>query len=289
MKDDAFSRCHPAVNFVYFVGAIGFGVVIQHPAYMLAGATGAAIYCLLLKGQQGWKRILGLFPIFVLLSVINPLFNTYGETPLFYLFGRPYTAEALIHGAVIAGIFAVMMLWFICYSTVLTGDKFTCLFGNLMPALSLLLVMVFRMIPNLIGKANQIVDARKSIGKGAAQQSSNKEIVTVGMVVLSALTDWALESSVITADSMRSRGYSTAKRTSFQIYRMTAQDWRLLLLTVLLATAVILCGGTQATFTPMLSMEKLSWGFPAYCVYLLIPTALHFKEAILWHISRSKI
>ena len=29
---DGFSDCHPAVNFLFFVGAIGFGVVIQHPA-----------------------------------------------------------------------------------------------------------------------------------------------------------------------------------------------------------------------------------------------------------------
>ena len=27
MKQDAFSRCHPVVNFIYFALAIGFGVV----------------------------------------------------------------------------------------------------------------------------------------------------------------------------------------------------------------------------------------------------------------------
>ena len=55
MKQDAFSRCHPAVNFLYFVGAIGFGVVIQHPAYMLAAVLGAAAYFLLLKGNKAFK------------------------------------------------------------------------------------------------------------------------------------------------------------------------------------------------------------------------------------------
>ena len=42
MKYDAFSRYHPLVNFLYFAGAIGFGVVIQHPAYMLAAVLGSA-------------------------------------------------------------------------------------------------------------------------------------------------------------------------------------------------------------------------------------------------------
>lgn len=31
MTADAFSNCHPAVNFLFFVGAIGFSVLIQHP------------------------------------------------------------------------------------------------------------------------------------------------------------------------------------------------------------------------------------------------------------------
>lgn len=289
MKYDPFSRCHPAVNFIYFVGAIGFGVVIQHPAYMIAGCMGASAYYLLLHGRKGWKTVLGMVPLAVILSAINPLFNTYGVTVLFYLFGRPYTLEALYYGMAIAAIFVIMMLWFGCYNAVLTSDKFTSLFGNLIPALSLLLVMVLRLIPSFIRKAKQIAGARKSIGKGAGEESASKEKVMDGMTILSALTDWALEGSVVTADSMRARGYGSARRTSFQIYRMTARDWALLALTVVPAAIVILSGGTGTTYTPELYIEPISWGFGAYCVYLLIPTALHIKEAITWHILRSKI
>mgnify|MGYP003311585874 CR=1 FL=1 len=46
---DAFSKCHPAVNFLFFVGAIGCSVVIQHPAYLLAGACCGTIYYFLLS------------------------------------------------------------------------------------------------------------------------------------------------------------------------------------------------------------------------------------------------
>ena len=42
MTSDAFSNRHPAVNFLFFLGAIGFAVLIQHPAYLIAGALGAA-------------------------------------------------------------------------------------------------------------------------------------------------------------------------------------------------------------------------------------------------------
>lgn len=289
MKRDAFSQCHPAVNFLYFVGAIGLCVAIQHPAYMIAATIGAASYYLLLNGRNGLKMLLTMLPMFVLISAVNPVFNTYGETVLFYLFSRPYTWEALVYGMVIGGMFVAMMLWFGCYNAVLTSDKFTSLFGNLIPALSLLLVMLLRMIPNLMRKAKQIIGARKSIGKGAAESAGSKEQVRQSMVVLSALTDWALEGSVVTADSMRSRGYGSTKRTSFQIYRLTVWDLGLLALILLLAAATIFGGGKTATFTPIFYVAPLTWGFGAYCAYLLIPTALHIKEAIQWHILRSRI
>ena len=292
MNYDAFSKRHPLINFVFFMGAMGCGVVIQHPAYLLVGIVSGAAYYLLLNGRKGWKMVLGLLPMFLILTGINPLFNTYGQTILFHVFGRPYTLEALIYGAAIAAVFVVMMLWFGCYNKVLTSDKFTSLFGNLIPSLSLLLVMVLRMIPNLMRKAQQFIGARKSIGKGASETASTKEKLTDGMTVLGALTSWALEGSVVTADSMRSRGYGSAKRSSFMLYRMTMMDWLLLGVMLLLIILVIVAacfGQVTATFTPEFYIAPLSWGIAPYTAYLLIPTALHIKEALQWHTSRSRI
>ena len=289
MKTDAFSRCHPAVNFVYFVLAIAFGVVIQHPAYMLAAVLGASVYYLLLKGRKGIKMILGLLPVAAVITLINPLFNVLGQTVLFSLFGRPYTLEALYYGAVVGGMFLVMMLWFGCYNVVLTSDKFTSLFGNLIPALSLLLVMVLRMIPGFMRKIRQISGARTCVGKGIGEAATRKEKLLGGMTVLSALTDWALEGSIVTADSMRCRGYGSAKRTHFQIYRMGMRDWLVLGWILLLAAATVFVGEKSAEFIPALRIPALSPGFPAYCLYLLIPSLLHWKEALTWRILRSKI
>ncbi len=289
MKRDAFSQCHPAVNFLFFLEAIGFAVVIQHPAYLAAAIVGAAVYYLLLHGRKGLKSMLTMAPLMVLIAGINPLFNLYGKTVLFSVFGRPYTLEALYFGAALAGMFAAMMLWFGCYNAVLTSDKFLALFGSRIPSLSLLLVMVLRMIPNLMKKTGQIIGARRSVGKGASEQSPCREKIHDGMTVMSALTDWALEGSVITADSMRARGYGCTRRTTFQIYRMTARDVVLLVLIAVLGGCVIGCGGTAATFTPDLYIPPVSWGFFAYCLFLLIPTALQLKEAIIWRILISGI
>ena len=290
--NDAFSKCHPAVNFLFFAGAIGMSVVIQHPAYLIAGFAAAASYYLLLNGKKGWKTILGLLPMFAILTAINPLFNTLGATVLFEVSGKPYTLEALLYGGALAGMFVIMMLWFGCYNRVLTSDKFTSLFGSLIPSVSLLLVMVFRMVPNFIRKTQQIIGARRSIGKGIGENAATKEKLQDGGAVLGALTSWALEGSVVTGDSMRARGYGAAKRSSFMIYRMTGEDWMLLTVMVLLlgvTIAAACCGQFSVAFIPTVEVVPVSWGLVTYSSYLLIPTVLHIKEAMLWRISRSGI
>ena len=283
---DAFSGYHPAVNFIFFLSVLGFGVVILHPAFLITGIVGALSYYLLLHGTKGLKRIALMLPLFLAVALLNPLVNRDGVTILFQVFGIPYTLEALVYGMVLGGMFLTMTLWFSCYSQVLTGDKVTSLFGNLLPSLSLLLVMIFRMVPNLIRKGKQITGARQSIGKEMAG-------TTEAMTVLGCLTTWALEGSIVTADSMRSRGYGTAKRTSFMIYRMTSRDWGLFSAVLLLSgalIAVIAAGHTTATFTPEWYLAPISpIGLLLYGFLSLIPTLLHLQEALVWHISRSRI
>lgn len=290
--NDAFSKRHPAVNFLFFLGAILGTALIQHPAYVLAGFVTGAIYYLLLNGSKGLKFLLLLLPIFVFVAAINPLFNRDGQRILCYVFSRPYTWEALLYGAALSGMIVVMLLWFGCYNKVLTGDKFTSLFGNLIPAISLLLVMVFRMVPNFIRKARQLAGARKSIGKGAGENATAKEKVADGLTLLGALTAWALENSVVTGDSMRARGYGTAKRSNFMIYRMTLSDWLLMAAMVLLLGLTMVAAGfgqMTAAFTPVMEIAPMSWGLICYTLFLMIPILYYWKEAAQWYISRSKI
>ena len=289
MTFDAFSRCHPAVNFLFFAAAIGCGMVIQHPAYILAGVVCGGLYYCLLYGRRGLFRIAGMLPLPVLTAVLNPLINHRGKHVLFLVMGKAYTLEALCYGLALGGIFLVMLLWFGCYSAVLTSDKFTSLFGNRIPSLSLLLVMVLRLIPAFTRKTKQVLSARRAIGMGAEQTGDLREKLQSGVTVLSALTSWALEGSIVTADSMRSRGYGCGKRTSFRLYRMTGRDWALLILIGALFCLVLLAGGTGAAYTPAMRIDPLGGGFPAYCALLLIPTIYEGKEAALWHISISKI
>ena len=303
MKRDAFADCHPLINFLFYIGALVGGMFFLHPAFVLCAVFFAALHYRIVKGRAAWCVLSGLLPLFAFLTVVNPVFNTYGDRVLFvwHIGGlipeRPYTLEALLYGMALGGMFVSVLLWFASYNAEMTEDKFLYLFGRLSPSVSLVLTMVLRLVPNYQKKAGQLSAARRGIGKGT-EEGSTAEKVEHGLTVLSALLSWALEGGIATADSMRSRGYGCSeKRTSFSVYRFEARD-RLLLggmvvLLVLLGVCV-LHGGTQAEYTPVLSVTGpenfyTTVGVVAYALFLAIPAGINLTEELKWHILRSKI
>ena len=178
----------------------------------------------------------------------------------------------------------------------MTGDKFTALFGNLIPALSLLLVMVLRLIPALIRKGHQIAGARQSIGRGNGGQSSRRDKLESGMAILSALASWALESGVVTADSMRARGYGLPGRSAFSIFTLTKRDKALLAALSLLGAIVAAgyaAGALSWRYYPSCRGAGLTWT-SALCwlsdlALNLIPAILDGKEAAVCRRLQSQI
>ncbi len=289
MEQDAFSRCHPVVPFVYFAVVIVVAAVVQHPAYLAAGLIAGAVYLLLLRGRRGLPALAGLVPVFVLVSAVNPLFNTRGAHVLFEVFGRPYTWESLCFGMAVAGMLVAMLVWFACYSRVMAADKLTCLFGNLVPALSMVTVMTLRMVPSLTRKAQQISTARRCVGRGAFEGAGARERLGAGADVLSGLVDHALEGSMETASSMTARGYGVGRRTTLKAYRLTGRDVVLLAVQAVLVVCTLVAGIPQVRFTPNLAIGPVNWGFVCYCLFLLLPFALWMGGELRWRMSMSNI
>ena len=300
MATDRFSRAHPAVSFCFFAAVILLSVMLLHPVYLVLSLAGAAAYLLCLRGRKAVWQLAAMVPLFLVITAVSPLLSplkdAQGGHVVFTLFGRYITWELLANGAMLSGMFVAMLLWFFCYNAIMTGDKFTALFAPLLPALSLLLVMVLRLVPAYGRKAKQITTARQCIGLGGSGGSKRDALRGMG-ANLAALTAWALEGAIITADSMRSRGYGAAKRTNFTPYRFTMGDGALLAV-LAAATAVTLWAGTagyaRAEFVPNLYIAGSDTplgaaGLAAWTVLLLIPTILHLWEDMTWRILRSKI
>ena len=293
--NDAFSAYHPVVNFVFYIGAFLFGMILVHPIYLACSMILSGAYYVTIRGQTGLKYVLGMVPFFVLLSVINPLFNTLGDTVLFtWLDGRHYTLEALCYGMALAALFVSVLGWFASYNAVMTSDKFLYLFGRFAPSLSLVLTMVLRFVPTYQKRVIQIGSARKCIGK-SGNDGTGREKAENGLTIVSALTSWALEGGIVTADSMRSRGFGSSSRTSFSIYRWERRDRILLFIMLLLIGGTAFCifaGGTAAEYTPSLSITWNQYtvaGAIFYGVFLALPTIMNILEELTWRILKSRI
>lgn len=294
---DRFAAYHPVINFTFFIGALVLGMVLMHPGFLACSLILSIVYYLTVRGRRGLKFVVGMWSMLVILSLINPLFNTQGEKIIFtYLGGRPYTAEALFYGIALAAMMVSVLMWFASYNSVMTSDKFLFLFGKLAPSVTLILTMVLRLVPSYKAKVVQMNGARRGIGKGA-ETGTKKERISHGIVLLSTLTSWALEGGVITADSMRSRGYGCGVRTTFSMYRFEMKDKLMLAAMSVLAAVVIVCclnGAALAEYTPQLQISGIQKpytiiGLLAYALFLAIPSAVNIWEELRWRSLKSKI
>ena len=289
-----FARFHPTVQFIYFSSVIFFAMFIREPVFFFFSLVFSVIYSAYL-GQRNILKALLLFivPMFVLIAVINPLFNHGGVTILFYLpDGNPFTRESLIYGFVSGGLFSVTMLWCICLRYIMTSDRIIYLFGRIAPKLSLLISMILRFIPKLSSHFREVRNARKSIGRDITD-GNFRERISNGVRIVSAVIQWAMENSIDTADSLESRGYGLARRTSFSLFRFEKRD----VLILMIISACDICvlwgyfsGDLEFDYFPMIS--EIKWNLPLTAVYLILcvmPLILDISEDMKWKYIESRI
>lgn len=293
---DSFSSFHPLVNFLYFALVLLFSMCLMNPL-CLAISLGAAIaYQLDLTGARAVRRTLRyLLPLILLTALINPALNHEGGTILLYLpTGNPLTLESIAYGLAAACLLAAVLIWFHCYTAVMTSDKFLYLFGRLIPALSLVLSMALRFVPKFKAQLKLVSDAQRCIGRSVSDGRILRR-VQAAITTVSILITWSLENAIETADSMKSRGYGLPGRTAFSIYRFGHRDRAALAWLLFSGVYVLsgwLAGGFDWRYFPTLKGPRptaLSLSF--FLVYLLLcltPLFINRREARLWRERNEK-
>jgi energy-coupling factor transport system permease protein len=296
MGRDEFAGYHPVVNFAFFCAVIACGVLFLHPAFVGIAFFGALGYATLIQGKK-IRRLMFFFllPMMVLAVVINALVNRHGTNFLFYLGDEPITMESVIFGVVTAFMLATIILWFTCYTKVMTSDKFMFLFGRIIPAASLIFSMVLRFVPRFMAQAKVISDGQKCIGRDVTSGKLRNK-VSNGMRILSMLTTWAMENAMDTADTMKSRGYGLPKRTSYTLYRFDKRDGIACMgMAVILAVIIVgeVSGRNTLIYFPEITFHPVDWqGVIVYFFYFVlcfIPLFINLGENYRWKHLQSKI
>lgn len=273
--EDSFSTYHPAINFFYFVVVLLYSMFFIHPAFLIISLICAITYVLVLKSIRHSLKLnlLALLPMLLLVGAINPLFNHGGVTIIgYWATGNPITLESIVYGVVMGIMFIEVILWFACYNTIMTSDKFIYLFGRVIPSLSLVLSMVLRFVPKFKAQLKVITNGQKCIGRD----------VSVGNVwqrcrnainILSIMVTWALENAIDTADSMKARGYGLKGRTAYSRYRFDSRDKIVggaMLVMFLYVTVGIAVGAAYASYNPAIVYALFTpYTISVYLVYTL--------------------
>ena len=225
---DAFSSYHPAINFLYFALVLVGAMFLMHPACLGISLGAALAYDVYLNGRRAVRFSLTcLLPMLLMAALINPAFSHEGATILTYLpSGNPLTLESILYGFAAAAMLCAVILWFSCYTAVMTSDKFVYLFGRVIPALSLVLSMTLRFVPKFKEQIGVVSEAQRCVGRDVSDGTVLQR-VRHGVTILSIMITWCLENAIETADSMKSRGYGLPGRY-FPTFRVAAWDgWSL--------------------------------------------------------------
>ena len=294
---DRFSHYHPLVNFLYFTLVIGFSMALNHPLAQGISLVCAIVYAVQTEGKKAVLFCLKwCLPMVLLTAFINPAFSHEGITIVLYLpTGNPLTLESILYGISSGVMIATVMLWFLNFNRVITSDKFICLFGRIIPAMSLVLSMTLRFVPKFKAQLQMVTDAQKSIGRDLSEGSLWQRI-KIAITVLSIMVTWALENAIETADSMKSRGYGLKGRTAFSIYRFDDRDKMALLYLgfcgIYLVTGSMVSAFGFRYFPSIryigLNAVTLSFQF-VYLILCLMPVALNGAEERKWKVMHSKM
>lgn len=289
-NSDTFSGFHPLVNFLYFGLVLAFGTCLMHPVCLVISLTGAFVYNIYLNGRRAARvAVLVMLPMLLFMAIINPAFNHRGATILTYLpSGNPLTLESILYGLAAAAMLISVLLWFSCYSAVITSDKFVYLFGRLIPALSLVLSLTLRFVPKFKAQLAQVSAAQQCVGRDIGSGSLLQRLRNA-VTILSIMITWALENGIETADSMKSRGYGLPGRTAFSIYHFDERDRSALCWLAFCGIYILsgwLAGGLYWIYFPMLrgaaaSVLTVSF-FAVYLALCLTPLIVNLWADWQW-------
>ena len=285
---------NPFVLLCYFAATAGISMFSMNPMLQLFSLAGALSFFFIRNAGKKTGMHLTLCLTAFLIFILNPLFQHNGATVLFILNGNPVTKEACFYGAIAALMLLATLYWFRSFSELMTSDKILYLFGRISSKLALLLSMAMRYIPLFGQQLKKTAQAQKAMGY--FKEDNALDSIRGYIRVFSVTVTWALETGIVTADSMEARGYGVGKRSSFAIFRFYRKDGAFLVLIGILFLICIYGIATEAIsyqYYPTILAHEPSFisilTYGAYITLAFLPTAAEAGEKIKWKYLQSKI
>lgn len=284
---------HAGSLLVYPLVLLLFAVLIPHPLFLLVqlAVSGVALYV------SGGGRLFGrlflyLWPLFLLIVLVNVLVNKNGETllwagPELVWFGQVrVTWEAALFGLVMVLRMVDVMAASTLYMAWLSPDRALSLAAKWAGRSAVTAMLTARLVPYLGEQAMQVSDVMATRGlrlrQGGFWQRMRARRPILNVVLIS-----ALEGSWQVAEAMEARGYGQGKRTAYTRERWTALDgwlWLAVTATVVYVIWLVVTGPAGYQYYPRVQGAAgggLLWGSAlAYGLLLLVPPLLARRRRV---------
>lgn len=285
-----FRDYHPMVNVVYFAYVIGLTALSNDPRFILLSLAASWVYSAVLRGKgMILSNLMIVIPVMLIMGVINTLFSHNGATVLFFINDMRITLESLIYGICSSLLISSVIIWFICFSEIMTSDKLIYIFGKARPVLGLTLSMIFRFIPLLKERFNEIRLGQRCMKREEDERFFGK--IRQFIKEVSILISWSLESAIETSDSMESRGYGLKGRTSFHLFKMSPRDKEAIALIFLIGSiglAACVTGKTDIYYYPVIEFGSFGifrWAaFICHALLFAVPVSIDLRGKKRWRL-----
>ncbi|WP_321421188.1 energy-coupling factor transporter transmembrane component T [uncultured Methanobacterium sp.] len=283
---------HPAVYVLYYFILIIFAFLYNDPYYLISFLILISVLIALQGISQEFKSIIKFFiPMSILIIILNPLTSHVGTTQIYIMGNFSITLEALVYGILMSVSLLIILLIFSSYNRAVSYQEMLYLFSKHFPHISMVIIMTLRFVPLLsyrlteVNKVSRFNEKKTTDGKGESRIEKIKKTANMLAVVVS----WSLEESMLTAKSMKARGYGIKRRTNYLSYKIKKIDYIFFLfigITVMISIFGLLEGYGRIEVYPTISFNisenVLSIYYLAF-LFLLSPIIyLEVKERLLW-------
>lgn len=292
-----FATLHPLVQLTFFISCLSVNMFIMHPVILIISWLCSSIYIIYSWGINNLIFVLKINIVSSLMIIlINPLISHRGITVLAYLpSGNVITLESIIFGCAAALLMSSVVNWFFCFNKVITSDKIIYLFGKIFPKIALLISMILSFTGKFSAQLDEVKAAQFSLEHCKGKKSIVKKI-KLSVRVMSAMIQWSLENSVDTADSMHSRGYGTAKRTNYSIYKLRKTDIIYVIVFVIADVLIYFSSYLEIIYFSYYPVIDISFEnnlsllvLLVYALMCIVPVMTDLMEERKWNYLKSKI
>lgn len=277
---------HPGIALVYGCIAMVLAMAFIQPALSAIAFACVAAFSLLAFGVSSFaKRLMWQTLIVAGITLLNGIFVQRGATVLLSVGDFALHAESLLFGVSMGLALATVMELFALLGKIVQGDEVVALMGKRLPSSALLASMSLRLIPHMRRNAEE----RRAALKACTALTPSKGKLDAASKDVSVMIANAMEDSLVTADSMRARGYGIGRnRTQYERRSFSLADGVALACVVgfgMLAFVAGIAASSEFTFYPRMTNGANEGECFAYAAYFLLPCAAYLLGLAKWRLA----